>query len=98
MSLKPNGRVGFDTIPDQLVNKVTHKRYHVTDDEIGTQTGIYLQYPLRWSVQLVIVHELTAAGETGLGKSTLIESLFQTKFEDPQVEFSLLRNLELTLQ
>ncbi|XP_005186503.1 septin-2-like [Musca domestica] len=52
--LKQAGHVGFDTLPDQLVNK---------------------------SVQNGFVFNVMCIGETGLGKSTLMDSLFNTSFE-----------------
>jgi septin 6/8/11 len=53
-SLKLSGHVGFDSLPDQLVNK---------------------------SVQNGFVFNIMCIGETGLGKSTLMDSLFNTSFE-----------------
>lgn len=52
--MKLSGHVGFDSLPDQLVNK---------------------------SVQNGFVFNILCVGETGLGKSTLIDSLFNTNFE-----------------
>lgn len=53
-NLKLTGHVGFDSLPDQLVNK---------------------------SVQNGFVFNILCVGETGLGKSTLMDSLFNTNFE-----------------
>lgn len=53
-NLKLGGHVGFDSLPDQLVNK---------------------------SVQNGFVFNILCVGETGLGKSTLMDSLFNTNFE-----------------
>jgi len=53
-SLKLSGHVGFDSLPDQLVNK---------------------------SVQNGFVFNVMCIGETGLGKSTLMDTLFNTSFE-----------------
>ncbi|PNF35226.1 Septin-2 [Cryptotermes secundus] len=53
-NLKLSGHVGFDSLPDQLVNK---------------------------SVQNGFVFNILCIGETGLGKSTLMDSLFNTSFE-----------------
>lgn len=52
--LKLAGHVGFDSLPDQLVNK---------------------------SVQNGFVFNIMCIGETGLGKSTLMDTLFNTNFE-----------------
>ncbi len=53
-SLDLGGHVGFDSLPDQLVNK---------------------------SVQGGFTFNILCIGETGLGKSTLVDSLFNTSFE-----------------
>lgn len=53
-NLKLSGHVGFDSLPDQLVNK---------------------------SVQNGFVFNILCISETGLGKSTLMDSLFNTNFE-----------------
>ncbi|KAI8045090.1 septin-2 [Drosophila gunungcola] len=53
-NLKQSGHVGFDSLPDQLVNK---------------------------SVQNGFVFNVMCIGETGLGKSTLMDTLFNTSFE-----------------
>ncbi len=53
-SLDLGGHVGFDSLPDQLVNK---------------------------SVQGGFTFNILCIGETGLGKSTLVDSLFNTNFE-----------------
>ncbi|XP_037914776.1 septin-2 isoform X2 [Hermetia illucens] len=53
-NLKLAGHVGFDSLPDQLVNK---------------------------SVQNGFVFNIMCIGETGLGKSTLMDTLFNTSFE-----------------
>nr|XP_056717815.1 septin-10 isoform X1 [Euleptes europaea] len=53
--LSLSGHVGFDSLPDQLVNKSIHQGF---------------------------CFNILCIGETGLGKSTLIDSLFNTSFED----------------
>jgi len=53
-SLKLGGHVGFDSLPDQLVNK---------------------------SLQNGFCFNILSIGETGIGKSTLCDSLFNTNFE-----------------
>ncbi|KAG5444871.1 cell division protein [Opisthorchis viverrini] len=52
-TLKPTGRVGFDSIPDQLVNKAISQGF---------------------------AFNILCVGETGIGKSTLVETLFNQKF------------------
>ncbi|CAL8147246.1 unnamed protein product [Orchesella dallaii] len=49
-----SGRVGFDSLPDQLVNKAKGKGFDFN---------------------------ILCIGETGIGKSTLMETLFNTKFD-----------------
>ena len=53
-TLKLGGHVGFDSLPDQLVNK---------------------------SVQSGFSFNILCIGETGIGKSTLCDSLFNTNFD-----------------
>lgn len=60
--LKLAGHVGFDSLPDQLVNK---------------------------SVQNGFAFNIMCIGETGLGKSTLMDSLFNTSFESQPSPHSL---------
>ncbi|XP_015276379.1 PREDICTED: septin-10 isoform X2 [Gekko japonicus] len=54
-TLSLSGHVGFDSLPDQLVNKSIHQGF---------------------------CFNILCIGETGLGKSTLIDSLFNTSFDD----------------
>ncbi|XP_053163582.1 septin-10 isoform X3 [Hemicordylus capensis] len=54
-SLSLSGHVGFDSLPDQLVNKSIHQGF---------------------------CFNILCIGETGIGKSTLIDSLFNTCFDD----------------
>uniref|UniRef100_A0A4X2K8U6 Septin n=1 Tax=Vombatus ursinus TaxID=29139 RepID=A0A4X2K8U6_VOMUR len=50
-----NGHVGFESLPDQLVNR---------------------------SIQQGFCFNILCVGETGIGKSTLIDTLFNTNFDD----------------
>lgn len=52
-SLNLAGHVGFDSLPDQLVNKSTHQGF---------------------------CFNILCIGETGIGKSTLMDTLFNTNF------------------
>ncbi|XP_055100727.1 septin-10-like isoform X1 [Symphalangus syndactylus] len=54
-SLTMSGHVGFESLPDQLVNR---------------------------SIQQGFCFNILCVGETGTGKSTLIDTLFNTNFED----------------
>ena len=53
-NLNLNGHVGFDSLPDQLVNKAVRGGF---------------------------TFNVMCIGETGLGKSTLMDTLFNTSFE-----------------
>lgn len=55
--LRLSGHVGFDSLPDQLVNKCVNKGFDFN---------------------------ILCIGETGCGKSTLIDSLFKTSFNDQE--------------
>ncbi|KAI9585149.1 septin-2-like isoform X1 [Glossina fuscipes] len=61
-SLSPSGHVGFDSLPNQLVNG---------------------------SLQNGFVFNVMCIGETGLGKSTLMNTLFNTSFESTPCEHTL---------
>ncbi|XP_070607192.1 septin-10 isoform X1 [Erythrolamprus reginae] len=54
-SLFLSGHVGFDSLPDQLVNRSIHQGF---------------------------CFNILSIGETGIGKSTLIDTLFNTSFDD----------------
>ncbi|XP_075419485.1 septin-10 [Tenrec ecaudatus] len=56
-SLSMSGHVGFESLPDQLVNR---------------------------SIQQGFCFNILCVGETGIGKSTLIDTLFNTNFEDQE--------------
>lgn len=62
-----HGTVGFDSLPDQLVQK---------------------------SLQHGFAFNFLCVGETGIGKSTLIESLFNMKFDFKPTTYEL-KNVEL---
>ena len=52
--LRLSGKVGFDSLPDQMVTKSTMKGFDFN---------------------------IMCIGETGIGKSTLVDALFKTNFE-----------------
>lgn len=60
--LRLSGHVGFDSLPDQLVNKCVNKGFDFN---------------------------ILCVGETGCGKSTLIDSLFKANFNDAPVVHKL---------
>ncbi|XP_053559388.1 septin-11 isoform X3 [Bombina bombina] len=57
-TLSLSGHVGFDSLPDQLVNKSTSQGF---------------------------CFNILCVGETGIGKSTLMDTIFNTKFESEPV-------------
>ena len=61
-TLSLTGNVGFDSLPDQLVNKAVKKGFDFN---------------------------ILCIGETGIGKSTLMESLFKENFEDQPITHRL---------
>ncbi|XP_065837010.1 septin-11-like isoform X2 [Oscarella lobularis] len=60
--MKLSGHVGFDSLPDQLVNKSVNKGFDFN---------------------------ILCIGETGIGKSTLMDSLFKTTFNSEPVSHQL---------
>ncbi|XP_035173096.1 septin-10 isoform X1 [Oxyura jamaicensis] len=72
-SLSLSGHVGFDSLPDQLVNKSIKQGFCFN---ILCIAGILCA---KFLPQLFCL----TLGETGTGKSTLIDSLFNTRFDDP---------------
>ncbi|KAM4807765.1 septin-11 isoform 2-T2 [Rhinophrynus dorsalis] len=60
-NLALSGHVGFDSLPDQLVNKSTSQGF---------------------------CFNILCVGETGIGKSTLMDTIFNTKFENEPVSHS----------
>ena len=59
-TLDLTGHVGFDSLPDQLVNKSVRKGF---------------------------AFNMLCIGETGIGKSTLMESLFRRKLQGKNCSF-----------
>lgn len=65
--------MGFDSLPDQLVSKSVQNGFVFNIMCIGMQQqNLYVGFDQ---------FELFILGETGLGKSTLMDSLFNTNFE-----------------
>ena len=60
--LRLAGKVGFDSLPDQMVTKSTMRGFDFN---------------------------IMCIGETGIGKSTLIDALFKTNFEGDQISHRL---------
>uniref|UniRef100_A0A8C7G3I0 Septin n=1 Tax=Oncorhynchus kisutch TaxID=8019 RepID=A0A8C7G3I0_ONCKI len=82
--LSLSGHVGFDSLPDQLVNKSTCQGFCFNILCIGKTTTVSLQPGLSpcclsHSVSLCVC---PPPGETGIGKSTLMDTLFNTNFEN----------------
>ena len=68
-AVKTTERVGFSSLPDQLVNHELDRGFTLNILCIGTAI-------------MAIDAVLTVAGETGIGKSTLVDSLFKTSLPD----------------
>lgn len=71
-NLKLAGHVGFDSLPDQLVSKSVQNGFLFNIMCIG-KSVIKFCFNIFQPVYIL--------GETGLGKSTLMDSLFNTNFE-----------------
>lgn len=78
--LKLAGHVGFDSLPDQLVSKSVQNGFIFNIMCIGTVVYEKLYFGCNVSFD---------SGETGLGKSTLMDSLFNTNFESTPSPHSL---------
>lgn len=66
--LQPTEHVGFDSLPEQYVNRIVRDGF---------------------------VFNILVVGATGVGKSTLIDSLFNTKFPDVSTKAHNLKTVEL---
>lgn len=76
--MKLAGHVGFDSLPDQLVNKSVQNGFVFNIMCIGKFLPI-LQLDGR--TLFFFSFSCNCSGETGLGKSTLMDTLFNTSFE-----------------
>lgn len=77
-SLKLSGHVGFDSLPNQLVSKSVQNGFVFNIMCIGKEAYIFLYIQCKIKNESIcIIFE----GETGLGKSTLMDTLFNTNFE-----------------
>ncbi|KAI5202402.1 Septin-10 [Manis pentadactyla] len=68
-SLTVSGHVGFESLPHRLVNR-------------SIQQGFCFNHLCGQGPLSLIVPLLTSSWETGTGKSTLIDTSFNTNFED----------------
>lgn len=85
-NLQLGGHVGFDSLPDQLVNKSVQKGFVFNILCIGEpEIGNLLQNQVKSSGNGMIIfyqyYLFALLGETGIGKSTLMDSLFNTNFD-----------------
>ena len=79
-NLKLSGHVGFDSLPDQLVNKSVQNGFVFNILCIG-KINISLLFNTYMCDYKFLQSLMFIIGETGLGKSTLMDSLFNTSFE-----------------
>lgn len=90
-TIELSGHVGFDSLPDQLVSKSVAQGFSFNILCVGMWGA--KRYPLTvgWTnslnsetVVFVSVIVLLLKGETGVGKSTLMNTLFNTTFENEE--------------
>lgn len=79
--MKLSGHVGFDSLPDQLVNKSVNKGFDFNILCVGETFLSEVVESRRPPVREVDILPLFSQGETGIGKSTIMDSLFKTTFE-----------------
>ena len=72
---KLTGYVGFANLPNQWHRKSVRKGFNFNVMVVGK-----LSHTLRWFIYI----ELTLVGESGLGKSTLVNTLFNTSLYPPK--------------
>lgn len=87
-TLKLAGHVGFDSLPDQLVNKSVQNGFVFNIMCIGEwkreMCSAFVAHPQMDKICLYFFfsrNRCILPGETGLGKSTLMDTLFNTSFE-----------------
>lgn len=99
--MRLSGHVGFDSLPDQLVNKCVNKGFDFNILCIGKHIATHHTVPVPhlgsqfdsdalehgvciylWWLELDYLYKwlYLFVGETGCGKSTLMDSLFKTAF------------------
>lgn len=90
-TIELSGHVGFDSLPDQLVSKSVAQGFGFNILCVGMCGA--RRYPLTVrgantlnsdTVVFVSVTLLLLKGETGVGKSTLMNTLFNTTFENEE--------------
>lgn len=89
-NLKLSGHVGFDSLPDQLVNKSVQNGFIFNILSIGKlMKKLYFIASQLVVLSIHVSIKTSVIGETGLGKSTLMDSLFNTSFESSPSPHSL---------
>lgn len=77
--------MGFDSLPDQLVSKSVSQGFCFNILCVGTLISARDHNPeSAFSAPFLSGSLLFASGETGIGKSTLMNTLFNTTFENEE--------------
>jgi predicted GTPase len=92
-TLNLEGHVGFDSLPDQVILYFSRRalvvNFHcslghsvqMTIPQDQTVNSLFAFQLVNQSVQSGFTFNIMCIGETGLGKSTLMDSLFNTSFD-----------------
>lgn len=84
-SLELNGQVGFNSLPHQVVRKFVSQGFCFNILCIGmSKHDVMNNHQLNWMKSSSFAVFLQ--GETGIGKSTLINTLFNTTFENEEAD------------
>ncbi len=82
-TLSLSGHVGFDSLPDQLVSKSVSQGFSFNILCVGEE-NVLLRFCRPVIIKSIQTTTLSFTGETGIGKSTLMNTLFNTTFENEE--------------